>query len=121
MRFLSVFFLLTSPVWADYEVRTYSTSDSFQISTAGTYTLYGSAAANTGVAAGGGYTINSGFLNAEAGCTVHFTDLVNFALAWLASGSSAADLDSNTKVNAEDLTILARYWLTDCPPGWPLK
>lgn len=122
MRFLLIFLLLTSLVWADYEIRTYSTSDSFQISTSGAYTLYGSAAlAKIGVTAGGGYTLSSGFLSAEAGCTVQLTDLVNFALAWLASGPSAADLNSDSNVNASDLADLARRWLTDCPPGWSLK
>ncbi len=121
MRFLLLFLVLTPLVWADYEVRSYSTSDSFQISTSGAYTLYGSTTvANTGVAAGGGYTINTGFLNAEAGCTVNLTDLVDFALAWLTSGSSPADLNSDSNVNAADLAALARYWLDRCPPGWPL-
>jgi|GEM_PF-6745741 len=122
MRFLLIFILLTSLVRADYEIRSYSTSDSFQISTSGAYTLYGSTAvANPGIAAGGGYTIDSGFLHAEAGCTVQLTDLVGFALAWLTSGSSPADLNSDSNVNAADLASLARYWLSDCPPGWPLK
>jgi hypothetical protein len=122
MRFLIIFILLTSLVCADYEVRSYSTSDSLQISTSGAYTLYGSTTvANPGVAAGGGYTLSSGFLNAEAGCTVQLTDLVNFALAWLTTGSSPADLNSDSTVNTADFANLARYWLDNCPPGWPLK
>lgn len=122
MRFFLIFLVLTSLVRADYEVRPHSSSDSLQVSTSGAYTLYGSTAiANAGVAAGGGYTLNSGFLHAEAGCTVQLTDLANFALAWLTIGSSPADLNSDSNVNAADLANLARYWLGNCPPGWPLK
>ena len=122
MRFFLALALFASLAAADYEIRTYSTRESFQISSSGSYTLYGSAAiAGPGVSSGAGYTLDSGFLHSEAGCIVKFNDLESFAMAWLFAGSSSADLNWDFSVDASDFAILARYWLCDCPPGWSLK
>jgi hypothetical protein len=122
MRFVLPLLLFTSLVSAAYEVQPYSTADSMQISSSGSYTLYGSTTiVSPGVSSGGGYSLNTGFFHPETGCTVKFNDLENFALAWLLSGTSSADLNSDSSVNALDFAIFARYWLSDCPPGWPLK
>jgi hypothetical protein len=127
MRIFIIILILACAAGAAYEVQPYSISDSMQISTSGlttsgTYTLYGSITVGSpGISTGGGFSLNTGFLHSESGCTVKFRDLKNLADAWLLSSPSAGDLNSDSSVNELDYAILAKYWLNNCPPGWPLK
>jgi hypothetical protein len=122
MRLFIIILLFTASVCQAYDIVPYSNTDSMQISSSGSYTLYGSVTiASPGISAAGNYTLNSGFLHSETGCTVKLRDLENVAQAWLVSGSSPADLNADSNVNILDYTIFAKYWLADCPPGWSLK
>jgi hypothetical protein len=54
-------------------------------------------------------------------CVVGLVDLANFVSYWLQSGGVPANLDKTDPVNMNDMAILAYYWSSYCPDGWPLK
>lgn len=119
-------------------------SDTDQIEVApGTYTevidflgkavrLYSSGEPNTRVgtigqpdaqiSSGGDYVLNGGYWAGTCGCIVNLTDLSNFVQQWLFEGPGLkADLYADQKVDLEDFTELAWWWMQNCPPDWPLK
>ena len=67
-----------------------------------------------GLAVGDFHVLNAGFWPGNIGCTVNVTDLALLADVWL-SDSRAFGYD------LEDFSVLAAYWLCQCPPDWPLK
>lgn len=85
-----------------------------------------------------GGVINSGTANSAAGQltytlpdfskdiavkvigVVELYDLDAFSNYWLQTGSNiGADLNHDGKVNFADFSILAGYWMDNCPPDWP--
>jgi len=54
-------------------------------------------------------------------CVVGFDDLRNFANAWLANGTSPADLNGSRHVDFVDYSMFSSNWLDFCPDAWPLK
>lgn len=57
-------------------------------------------------------------------CIVDLMDLCELAACWLATDEHLvldADLDDSGTVDLEDFSIVADYWMLQCPPGWPLK
>jgi len=87
---------------------------------------------------GAGGIINSGTANSVAGQltytlpdfskdiavkvtrVVNFRDFSAFAAQWQQTGSNLdADLNHSGKVDLTDLSILAGYWVGNCPVDWP--
>ena len=87
---------------------------------------------------GTGGIINSGTANSVAGQlsytlpdfskdiavkvtgVVEIYDLDAFCNYWLQTGSNiGADLNHDGKVDFGDFSILAGYWMGNCPPDWP--
>ena len=72
--------------------------------------------------AGGNYELLGGFWPGGPLCLVTFDDYARFAEVWNLSGSGLpADLDGSGKVDLEDLSRFADWWLSCCPASWPLK
>jgi hypothetical protein len=88
---------------------------------------------------GAGGVINSGTANSVSGQltytlpdfskdiavkvigVVELYDLDAFSNYWLQTGSNiGADLNHDGKVNFVDFSILAGYWMDNCPSDWPL-
>jgi hypothetical protein len=59
-------------------------------------------------------------------CFVNFEHFAQFAMYWLYAPCDAgndwcygADLDYLGDVDLEDVKVLAYWWLSECPVGWP--
>ena len=68
----------------------------------------------------GNYELLGGFWPGGPLCIVQFDDFARFAQLWLAADPTA-DLNGDQKLDFNDLSWLTAYWLSCCPPDWPLR
>jgi hypothetical protein len=106
-----------------YELSWYTIDGGGGRSSGGPYVLTGTIGQpDAAYSAGGNFELLGGFWPGGPLCIVTFDDYAKFAELWNLSGSSLpADLDGSGKVDLEDLSRFADWWLSCCPVGWPLK
>ena len=94
------------------------------MSRGGQYALVGTIGQlDAGVSLGGDFVVLGGFwpgAQRASQCIVEFEDFAIFAELWLL-GDPAGDLDGSSSIDFGDLQLLADYWLSHCPYGWPLQ
>lgn len=85
----------------------------------GNYVLRGTIGQpDAGQISGGDYTVTGGFWFVPA-CIVDLNDLSAFVDHWLLTGAQPADFNGDNEVDLKDYSILASYWIQDCPNDWP--
>jgi hypothetical protein len=114
---------LSAQTGGPYELYSATVDSGGATSSAGSYTLSGTAGQpDAGQMTGGNYELSGGFWPAGVACLVEFEDYSRFAEQWLATGSGLdADLDGDQVVDAKDLRQFADEWLGQCAADWPLK
>jgi len=114
----------------DYEISWSTIDGGGGRSAGGDYALVGTIGQpDAGDMAGGDYELSGGFWPRgpiPVLCFVNFEHFAEFALFWLDSPCNegnnwceGADLDYLGDVDLEDVKVLADYWLSACPEGWP--
>lgn len=107
--------VLTACAAADYSIGWSAVSSQGSHAESTTFQLDGlSGQPAAGLTYGEFRVLAAGYWAGNNGCVVNLTDLAIFAELWLGDPQTFG-------FNLDDFSILASYWLCQCPAEWPLK